>query len=559
MCPDLFGLLVAVFSSWSTATTMPPAPPPKPQPVAMHRGESPEPPIAAAQARPTPTKPPSVGDKLPITGLAPAKIRSNQCLLTYRISTHSKDCQAHFDQGLGYLYSYVWMEAARSFETAARCDPTCPMAWWGLCRAQEEWRGSVKESLKKAQELLGNASDRERSLITARLQLKGLIDTLKTDADRRKAAVKTLDLLLALHDDDQEAWFARARLAGDGTFGFWSSEARTAEVPFHKALLKVNPLHPGANHELVHIYEAVHRPALGYPHAEKYIESSPGIPHAWHMQAHLAMRLGRWDQTTDRSTRAIELQRQYHQEMAIKPREDHQHDHHMETLLRALIHDGRFREARALKAEAKAIGYRHTDLWFRLHLAERDWPEAWNLLEEYRKRDKTTAAYYAALYHLHRNEPDKAEPEVKSLGEAQEKRKSDKQLERRLNETKGWLMCCQCCRADEGLKLLEAIVKQTKNNYDQHAWGHGAYYMEVWGHAAMCAGRLDVAEEAFLEALAHDPGSAHAAMGLHVLCQRQGRGDEAVRYAALARRCWRNAEVRSFDALLETCGGKTAE
>ena len=68
----------------------------------------------------------------------------------------------------------------------------------------------------------------------------------------------------------------------------------------------INPLHPGANHELVHIYEGTQRPALGWPHAEKYIESSPGIPHAWHMQAHLAMRLGKWDKTTDRSASAIE-------------------------------------------------------------------------------------------------------------------------------------------------------------------------------------------------------------------------------------------------------------
>src|SRR6476646_2880473 len=105
--------------------------------------------------------------------LPPAKVRPNLCLLTYRVSTRSPECQAHFDQGLGYFYSYVWMEAARSFETAARCDPDCPMAWWGLSRAMEEWKGNPLEALKKAQALLPKASDRERRLITARLQLKG--------------------------------------------------------------------------------------------------------------------------------------------------------------------------------------------------------------------------------------------------------------------------------------------------------------------------------------------------------------------------------------------------
>jgi hypothetical protein len=72
-----------------------------------------------------------VGGKLPMCGLPPAKIVPNLCLLRYRISTDSEECQAHFDQGLAWFYSYTWMEAARSFETAARCDPDCAMAWPG--------------------------------------------------------------------------------------------------------------------------------------------------------------------------------------------------------------------------------------------------------------------------------------------------------------------------------------------------------------------------------------------------------------------------------------------
>ena len=33
--------------------------------------------------------------------------------------------------------------------------------------------------------------------------------------------------------------------------------------------------------------------------------------------------------------------------MNVKPKDDHQFDHHLETLTTSLIHDGRFREARA--------------------------------------------------------------------------------------------------------------------------------------------------------------------------------------------------------------------
>jgi Tfp pilus assembly protein PilF len=74
--------------------------------------------------------------------------------------------------------------------------------------------------------------------------------------------------------------------------------------------------------------------------------------------------------------------------------------------------------------------------------------------------------------------------------------------------------------------------------------------MEVWGLAALQVGNLEVAEEAFLEALAHDSGSVRAALGLQVLCEIQERNEEARQYAELARRFWKHAEVRSFDAEL---------
>src|SRR5262249_27971701 len=221
----------------------------------------------------------------------------NLCVLKYRVTTSSPECQALVDQGLAYFYSYVWMEAARSFETAAKHDPDCIIAWLGLSRAIEKWgRGNHAEAMKKAQELLPRATHRESLLVKARLAEKGMLPGV-TPENRRKEAVKYLDELLTLHDEDEEAWFARAQLA----------EGPNAAVPFYKALLRVDPLHPGAHHELVHHYENIQRPALGWPHAEGYIQSSPGIPHPFHMQAHLAMRIGRWDKTTDRSLKAIDL------------------------------------------------------------------------------------------------------------------------------------------------------------------------------------------------------------------------------------------------------------
>ncbi|HEY8503185.1 MAG TPA: tetratricopeptide repeat protein, partial [Gemmataceae bacterium] len=480
---------------------------------------------------------------MPLTRLAPARLFPGLCVYHYRAGTTSEMCQKYVDQALGFYYSYVWMEAARSFETALRYDPDCALAWWGLSRSLEKW--DKKEhvlALRRAQELLPTASYREQMLIRSRLEEKGMLPGVKPD-ERDKKAAETLDELLTLYGDDEEGWFCRAQLAARTGGG-------TAAVPYYKALLRINPLHPGANHELVHFYENWKRPALGWPYAEKYIESSPGLPHAFHMQAHLAMRIGKWDKTTDRSARAVELEKAYHAYQDVPPREDHQYSHHLEILTISLVHDGRFREARQTQAEARRVGYKHWDIWFRLHRAERDWAALEKLLKEYRKVNKGQAAYQAALMYLDRGEPDLARPEINVLREEMTRRKRDKRARLRYWEAQGCYLC-QTGGAGEGLKLLERAVKETVDDFRHHAWGGGAYYMETWGLAALGAGNAAVAEEGFLEALAHDAGSVRGALGMQMLCEQLGRSREAQRFAAVARRCWAKADPGRFEALAE--------
>src|SRR5262249_21740679 len=257
-----------------------------------------------------------------------------------------------------------------------------------------------------------------------RMQEKGLAPNVGDSEQRKKAAVKTLDELLALYDDDEEGWYYRAQLGGGaGLFG-----GDVSSVPYYKALVRINPLHPGANHELLHFYEKFSRPALGWLYAEKYIASSPGIPHPFHMQAHLATRLGRWDKTSDRSARAIELERAYHKTMNVKPKEDHQYSHHLEILTLSLIHDGRFREAHAIKEEAEKSDIQLRQPWFRLHLAERRWKDVLKIAEHFRKSDKLTAAYLTALVYLRWGDLAQASSQVEVLREAYRERKTDSSL-----------------------------------------------------------------------------------------------------------------------------------
>lgn len=61
----------------------------------------------------------------------PLPIRSGIGQVAEKVSTTSAEAQAFYQQGAAYLHSYVWVEAARSFNQALRLDPKLAMAWVG--------------------------------------------------------------------------------------------------------------------------------------------------------------------------------------------------------------------------------------------------------------------------------------------------------------------------------------------------------------------------------------------------------------------------------------------
>src|SRR5262249_52102426 len=95
-----------------------------------------------------PYTPPKDGEVAPakdamlLSKLAAAKPMLEACVYRYGVSTSDTKCQAFVDQGLGMYYSYVWIEAVRSFETALRHDPECAYAWLMLHRSLEKWGGA---------------------------------------------------------------------------------------------------------------------------------------------------------------------------------------------------------------------------------------------------------------------------------------------------------------------------------------------------------------------------------------------------------------------------------
>src|ERR1700704_40421 len=52
-----------------------------------------------------------------------------------KVTTDSPEAQRYFNQGLAFLHGFNHGAAIRSFQEAARLDPNCAMAHWGIALA----------------------------------------------------------------------------------------------------------------------------------------------------------------------------------------------------------------------------------------------------------------------------------------------------------------------------------------------------------------------------------------------------------------------------------------
>ena len=74
------------------------------------------------------------------------------------ISTRNKTAKLWFDRGLSWCYGYNHDEAVRCFKAAARADPECALAQWGIAYAagpnyNKQWKAFDVVDLKQSLDL----------------------------------------------------------------------------------------------------------------------------------------------------------------------------------------------------------------------------------------------------------------------------------------------------------------------------------------------------------------------------------------------------------------------
>ena len=326
----------------------------------------------------------------------------------FAVTTSVPEAQRFFNQGIGQLHGFWYLEAERSFRQVAALDPDCAMAYWGMAmanayEASERARGFAKEAWEKRE----NAGERERLFVDSIARLFGVDkkpkkaskdksdeaskdrsdkapkdktdeaskdksdeapkdksevdekpkdkkdaapkkkEDMRSEAFKKRARrlIRDLEEIVFRYPQDIEA---KAFLVNQLWLNQYRSGITISSKAANQALLDqvfaVNPMHP-AHHYQIHLWD-------GKPTAERAVRaalragpSAPGIAHMWHMGGHIFARLERH---SDAAWQQEASARVDHAQMArnrVMPDEIHNYAHNNEWLSRSLKWTGRVSES----------------------------------------------------------------------------------------------------------------------------------------------------------------------------------------------------------------------
>jgi tetratricopeptide (TPR) repeat protein len=223
------------------------------------------------------------------------------------VTTDDPAAQRWFDQGLALSYGFNHDEAVRSFEEAARIDPSCAMAWWGQAYAlgpninlplDEEHATAAFAAIQEAIAHKEHASEVERDLIDALATRYAM----PPPADRAHLDQAYADAMAAVwkkHPNDDDVGFLYAdALINLAPWDQWTPDFQPKEntlelVATLERVLELNVNHPGANHYTIHALEASGDPGRAEAAADRLGGLTPGRGHMVHMPAHNYVQVGR--------------------------------------------------------------------------------------------------------------------------------------------------------------------------------------------------------------------------------------------------------------------------
>ncbi len=225
----------------------------------------------------------------------------------WKISTENDSAQFYFNQGINMYYSFHIIEAMASFKKAAKFDPGSAMLQWAQAltygpNINDLGYAASPDALttsRKAAELSGNCTDKEKMLIQAQI-IRYAADSTQSREKLNQLYVDKMKEAYEKYSDDADvaALYADALMLQhpwdlwktDGTPKSWTPLIRDVL----EKLLAKTPNHPGANHYYIHVMEPSPYAAKALPSAGRLGKLTPGLSHTVHMPSHIYLRTGNY-------------------------------------------------------------------------------------------------------------------------------------------------------------------------------------------------------------------------------------------------------------------------
>lgn len=497
------------------------------------------------------------------------------------VTTSSPSAQAQFDQGIQLLYGYNHDEAIRSFTEAARRDPDCTMAWWGIAYANGLHINNTEMSEHQSRAAYDAAQEALRHLDTAAPVEAALARAVaeryawpvpedRTHLDQAYADAMERVWTEFPNDADVGTLFAESLMTLQ-PWDLWTHDGepkgRALEiVAVLERVLELDPHHPGANHFYIHTVEASNDPDRAVAAADRLVDLVPGSGHLVHMPSHIYTRVGRYADAADANERAIAADRAYFAKAPAPDFYSIYYVHNVHFLAYAAMMEGRYEKAmeaaRRLEREVPpdflrnyvqfADGLMATPLHVMVRFGK--WEE---ILEEpqapeFRLLSRAQRHYARTVALAALGRPEEARREMARFETVAVTVPEDWVVGN--NASADVLDLARCMmkgeilfregRHDEafaelaeGARLEDALV------YDEPP-GWMQPVRHAWGALLMAANRPAEAERVYREDLVKNRDNGWSLLGLEQALRAQGKTGEVPRLTSAREAAWSRADVR---------------
>jgi tetratricopeptide (TPR) repeat protein len=467
------------------------------------------------------------------------------------VASSSKDAQAFYDQGLAYLHSYVWIEAARSFNAALRLDPKLALAHVGLSVAYVELSrpAEARKSIEAARALAPALPDHDRRHIEAR-SLQMLAEEAPGDAAKLSAYRKALDAAIAAHPRDVEFVLLRG-MAETPDPAERGQGSTAASARYYERALAMAPEQFAARHYLTHACENTNQQALALEHSAAYAKQAPDIPHAQHMHGHNLRRAGRVYEAIVQFEAADRLHREYIKREQIPGEYDWHYEHNLGLLGTSLQYTGQLKRAETVLKTAFALP---TGLLVQA-FNKREWPM---FLRARGRFQEAEAAAKMLIAHPH--------PVVQATGHIEagfamlaanrwtEAGNASNTALKLLRTAPGGAIAANALLAlqgefhlrtaarEKGRATLEDVARRVRAAPGPDLWAQALFTLESLARAARAVGDWELAGRMANQMLEHDPHYAGGHYALALVAEHDGDTATARSEFAQALKLWAKAD-----------------